>query len=404
MSRFVDRVAFAAALGWGMMALPGFADDETKSPAAKPAPAPAAKAIDWSKYAHVTDIVGEIVKADDKSLTVRVTWVAPANGNNRRPALHQNSRNFHHPHAPSRANTQLKQQHHDYVIEYAPEGLVRTKAMPTKIDDSGKKAALSTKELQEYITPPGAPSYAAARGDLVPGAIVEVFVVREKSIAADKVTEGDLRVKYAIILGQDPNPPKDVSARPRRRRRRTDSPQLGLGLSRGGDDFRFPVRVVRVERERHAARTVHHRPQPVGAVRGLHVGRGPALRAVARHQEPHVRHDAAEFRQLPRVGGPDDRPHVTQPALADRARVPTRDRVGDVAVYRLAVAHQILEQPAPGLLVRTSTNTPRCAAFAALRNGSTASRPRYGLMVSESASHIGYHSSPIVQPLKAASA
>ena len=38
-----------------------------------------------------------------------------------------------------------------------------------------------------------------------------MIVVRDKSIAAEKVTEGDLRVKYAIILGQDPNPPKDNS-------------------------------------------------------------------------------------------------------------------------------------------------------------------------------------------------
>src|SRR5207244_1865426 len=42
--------------------------------------------------------------------------------------------------------------------------------------------------------------------------------------------------------------------------------------------------------------------------------------------------------------------------------------------------------PAPGVLVRTSTNSPRASRRAAVRNGSTASRPRYGLTVSASAS------------------
>ena len=212
MRRFVCRAGFALALGFGMATLPGFADDETKPPAAKPAPIPAAKPIDWSRYVYVTDIVGEIVKADDKSLTVRVSWVAPANNaNNRRPSLHHNNRNFHNPHTSSRQNTQIKQQHHDYAIDFAAEGLVRTKTTPTKTNDAGKKVQLTTKEIQEYITPPGAPSYAATKTDLVAGTIVEVIVVRDKSIAAEKVTEGDLRVKYAIILGQDPNPPKDNS-------------------------------------------------------------------------------------------------------------------------------------------------------------------------------------------------
>ena len=43
-----------------------------------------------------------------------------------------------------------------------------------------------------------------------PGTIAEVWVVRDKSISAAKATENDLRVKYALILGADPNPPKDI--------------------------------------------------------------------------------------------------------------------------------------------------------------------------------------------------
>ena len=104
-----------------------------------------------------------------------------------------------------------KEQHHDYELEFVPESLVRAKTLPPKTNDSGKRVDYTQKELDELRAPEGAPSYAASSADLVPGSIVEVRMIRDKSITAAKATEDDLRVKYAIILGKDPNPPKDIS-------------------------------------------------------------------------------------------------------------------------------------------------------------------------------------------------
>jgi hypothetical protein len=38
-----------------------------------------------------------------------------------------------------------------------------------------------------------------------------VILIRDKSIPAAKATEDDLRIKYAIVLGKDPHPPKDIA-------------------------------------------------------------------------------------------------------------------------------------------------------------------------------------------------
>jgi hypothetical protein len=54
------------------------------------------------------------------------------------------------------------------------------------------------------------PAYAASRADVTPATYLEVYLVREKAIPVAKATEDDLRIKYAFILGKDPNPPKDI--------------------------------------------------------------------------------------------------------------------------------------------------------------------------------------------------
>ncbi|MDY3562673.1 hypothetical protein R5W23_004147 [Gemmata sp. JC673] len=200
--------AFAAlALGLGAVTLPVLAED------------PKPKPSNWSGYVFVADVVGEVVKADDKSVTLRITWFEAQNGNNRnsRPRLSQNNRNFRNPYSqnmnrPNQSRTQLKEQHHDYELEYVPESLVRVKTLPVKLDDKGKKVPHDQKEINELRAPGGFPGYAANRSDLTPGTIVEVHLIRDKSVPAAKAGEDDLRVKYAVILGRDPNPPKDIGS------------------------------------------------------------------------------------------------------------------------------------------------------------------------------------------------
>ena len=175
------------------------------------------KPPDWSQYAYVTDLVGEIVKADDKKLTLRVTWFVQQvqGGINRRPNLNGNNRNFRNPFTPNRGRppqmprVTVKEQHHDYELEFVPESLVRVKSLPPKFDDKGKRVAYTPKELQELKQPRGVVGYSASPADLLPGTVVDVFIVRDKSIPAAKATEGDLRVKYALIIGTNPNQFKD---------------------------------------------------------------------------------------------------------------------------------------------------------------------------------------------------
>ncbi|MBM3980962.1 MAG: protein BatD [Planctomycetes bacterium] len=212
MKRVLLRAAAGFLLGVALVALPVWAEE--------PKPA-ASKPPDFSGYVFVADVVGEVVKADDKAVTLRITWFEPqikggGNNKNARPKLSQNNRNFRNPFAqnmnrPQQPQVQFKEHHHDYVLEYLPQSLVRAKVLPPKMDEKGKRVAYTQKEIDEYRAPAGVTGYAAERFDLKPGTILEVILVRDKTVPAAKAGEDDLRIKYAIIQGQDPNPPKDIA-------------------------------------------------------------------------------------------------------------------------------------------------------------------------------------------------
>lgn len=211
------RFGFALILGLGLVALPGGrsgADDKNAKPPSSSSSA--LKGPDYSAYLVVGDVVGEVVKADDKKLTLRVTWFVPqqqGGSRYRRPPLHMNPRNFRNPYGRNMSGPRvtLKEQHHDYELEYVPETLVRNKAQPTKADAKGKQVLVTGKELERLRAPINVPGYSASAADLAPGTVVEVVLIRDKTLTPAKVTEDDLRVKYALILGTDPNPKKDLS-------------------------------------------------------------------------------------------------------------------------------------------------------------------------------------------------
>ncbi|MBP3958943.1 hypothetical protein J8F10_27175 [Gemmata sp. G18] len=212
MRRVALRAGFVFVLGLGATAFPISAEDT------KPTKDPPTTAPDWTGYVFVADVVGEVVKADDKSVTLRITWLEPqqknGNKNNNRPKLSQNNRNFRNPlqgNTNRQNQVQLKEQHHDYELEYLPQSLVRSKTIPPKLDDKGKKVPHTQKEFDELRAPSGVTGYAANKLDLVPGTILEVYLIRDKSVSAAKATEDDLRIKYAVILGKAPNPPKDAA-------------------------------------------------------------------------------------------------------------------------------------------------------------------------------------------------
>src|SRR5438445_4619791 len=102
MMRRLPVLGLGIALGLGSAFAPAADDTPTQKPTEKTAPAPAPavalKAPDWTKYTTVGDVFGEVVKADDKSVTIRVTWDVTASGGGKgRPRLSGNHRNFHNP-------------------------------------------------------------------------------------------------------------------------------------------------------------------------------------------------------------------------------------------------------------------------------------------------------------------
>src|SRR4051812_28313448 len=114
MRRVALRVGTALVLGLGLAVLPVAAED-SKSPPTSPPTSP------WSGYVFVSDVIGEFVKADDSSVTLRIPWMEPNNSNNGRRNLSGTPRNFHNPFQPHRRQqVQLKQVHHDYTLSYLP--------------------------------------------------------------------------------------------------------------------------------------------------------------------------------------------------------------------------------------------------------------------------------------------
>lgn len=184
MNRWSIKALLACGFALGVLGLTGVADDEKSTP--KPMPE---KAPDWSKYAPVTQVVGEVMEADENGLTLRLTQLVPNLSRGR-----------------GRGGARPKQVHEDHVLKYADEALVRWKQPPPKFDADGKKARHTSKEMAELRKPSGVPGYYAERTDLQQTHIAEVHLVRPKSIPAAKATPDDYLVKYVFILGETLTP------------------------------------------------------------------------------------------------------------------------------------------------------------------------------------------------------
>jgi hypothetical protein len=188
-------LAALAVLGLGFAALAGANDQkpDDKKPAEKKSDKPA----DWSAFSSAGEVSGEIVKADEDGFTLRISWQTP--GKSR-----ANHAKQFRPQNPT-------EKHQDYQLSFAENGLARWKTLPAKgTDEKGKPVPYTEKERTELRKPSNAPGYAAERGDLKPGHLVDVTLVRPKEISSEKATLADLKVKYAVITGTDPKGPPDT--------------------------------------------------------------------------------------------------------------------------------------------------------------------------------------------------
>ncbi|QJW97459.1 hypothetical protein [Frigoriglobus tundricola] len=214
MRRVVLRGVFAFTLTLALVALPVAADDTSPSKSKAPTKEPVAKAPTFPGYIFVTEAVGEVVKANDTTVTLRVTWytVQQSRTGNNRVNLSSRSRNYHNPFARTTRPAHVVEHHQDYNLDYLPQSLVRTRTLPAKTDETGKRVPHTQKEIDELRAPDGAPAYASSKLDVTPGTYLEVYLIRDKNIPDEKATDADLRIKYAFVLGKDPNPPKDIAS------------------------------------------------------------------------------------------------------------------------------------------------------------------------------------------------
>jgi hypothetical protein len=169
---------FTFMLGIGLTTLSTTATlaDDTKTPDKEPP----AKAPDYSNYKAAKTVESvEIVKADDKKITIKISYTGTKPGPGGRPI-------------PVQMKKELEYQ-------FVPESLVRTKVLPPKYDSNGKKVTYTDKEKAALKIPAGVVGYAANVSDLAPGSTVDLILIRDKSIPEAKVTEEDMRIKYAII-------------------------------------------------------------------------------------------------------------------------------------------------------------------------------------------------------------
>jgi hypothetical protein len=230
MTRRVWVAGFALAFGLGAVSLADVRADDEKKPEEKsekekpetpPTPAtigsgPTAR---FTGYVHVADVHGEVVTASDSSLTVRIYYLAPKTTNNRnrggggRPSIGSNG--MIHP--SHRRNPGVKWVHHDYHFDYHPDGLARVQKLPPKIDADGKRVDYTNKEFESMREPSGFPGYNLAKTDLRPGDIVDVNLVRDRSIPQSKSTESDLKVKWAKVTGHVDHAPAPAKPAPKKK-------------------------------------------------------------------------------------------------------------------------------------------------------------------------------------------
>lgn len=171
-------------------------------------------------YLTVGDIVGEITKLDNPgrgtgSITIRVTWntSTPAKGSHnssgswsqgsvsRNPEqMAQHQMRMQQQLAKNLSRAKNKENHHDYVLEFAVDAVARVKHLPPKLDENNKKTTYTPEELQKLKGNPYVPGYTADIKDLKVGQLVEAHLVRVSG--APKEKKDELFVRWALILNE----------------------------------------------------------------------------------------------------------------------------------------------------------------------------------------------------------
>ncbi len=151
---------------------------------------PAETTADWTKYAAVSEVQGEIIKLEKNGFLLKIPGPpqqkTTGTGNNRRVTM-----------VPGKA-IQMS-------FAYIDGSQIRWAKLAPKVDSNGKKVLRTAEEIAEFKKPAGVPGFAADPSDLKVGQILDLILVRPRDIPAAKATDADLVVKRATIVGEDPN-------------------------------------------------------------------------------------------------------------------------------------------------------------------------------------------------------
>jgi len=111
-----------------------------------------------TNYTVVGPLIGQIVKVDDKSITIRVV-VPKQTGTGR--------------------NTRITSANQDYLMHFTPDVQVRIAHLPPKLDENGKKVKYTPEELKEHKgSDPKMPGYQAELSELIAGQVVTAQIVQ----------------------------------------------------------------------------------------------------------------------------------------------------------------------------------------------------------------------------------
>jgi hypothetical protein len=206
MTRFAYRAAAVAFLTAGPVAVG--ADERPEKPAAKAAPT---AAPDWSNFAKAAEVSGEVTKVSENGFTLRVTWYTTggtggSRGSGGGTSAYNSLMNGRTPTRRSGGGGgKPKEQHEDYELVFAEGGMVRWKRVKD-VPGAVKNGFVSPADETKLLLPHGTPGFAAEKSHLKEWHVVEVTLVLPRDVPQAKATPSDLRVKYAIIHGEDKTP------------------------------------------------------------------------------------------------------------------------------------------------------------------------------------------------------
>ena len=155
-------------------------------------------------YITVGNVIGEIIKVNSTSMTLRVQkpkepLPGPQHAANKKQYEHE----LHvlHELAKKEAKDYKKNPHYiDFTMDFATDAQARIQHLPAKLDENGKKVPYTAEEYKDLKGNPDIPGWKAELSALKVKDTVEAHVVVMPVKAKDGFKKDDMIVRWALIL------------------------------------------------------------------------------------------------------------------------------------------------------------------------------------------------------------